>query len=452
MGNCLSNKVEPTSLSAKNDSAAKNGLTKEVGAVTQVAKAQNGIIQSTAAPTRPVNSCQTSSLIGAVKKNDIESIKQLVQNGADINARGSWENTPLIFACQYGNVDAARTLIDLGADTTALNEKGVTALLLCCLEGLEDIADACLANKSQTVDLEAARAYNSATDTNCMLTPLLAACLNGYGEIVRSLIAKGADVNRSVNTSTNGFNSAHNTLTPLMGAALADHSEVVQILLDNGASIDAVGSTEDCKQCSALLLACKKGHMGTATLLLAKQANTCVGDSTGNTPLHELSSRGEHKLASKFISAGANVNAPNKKGQTPLFVACSKAKPGQTRYEDTVSVLLASGADSTVQTSTSDGAEQIAIKRKCFNIVKLLQENTAAISAANPQSDASGPIECQPSVSVSETADRDQESTVMSSTGTFQIDQSAAGDDAELKSSLVREARRPSKLEPIENP
>ena len=127
---CLSNKIEPAAL--KSDPPLVVSTTSAVAAPSVVQKHGNTTSSANEIQTRQPRTRAgrpPTSLIGAVKRNDVESIKNFVRSGADVNARGSWETTPLIFACQYGHLEAAKALIELGADTSASNEKNVTALL-----------------------------------------------------------------------------------------------------------------------------------------------------------------------------------------------------------------------------------------------------------------------------------------------------------------------------------
>jgi len=57
------------------------------------------------------------------------------------------------------------------------------------------------------------------------------------------------------------------------------------------------------------------------------------------TPLHEAAMAGNDKICEIFLANGADVNAPDRAGETPLFYAA------KTRSRDVISVLLRFGAD-----------------------------------------------------------------------------------------------------------
>jgi len=59
-----------------------------------------------------------------------DELRKLIAKGQDVNARedGNW--TPLHFAANKNKVDTVRILLDAGAEVDAVNNKGETPLLL----------------------------------------------------------------------------------------------------------------------------------------------------------------------------------------------------------------------------------------------------------------------------------------------------------------------------------
>ena len=71
----------------------------------------------------PANSIWVSA-----KKGDIESIKQHIAFGTDLNSKGSnRDETALIIASCQGHYEVVKLLIDEGADLDIQNDEGVTA-------------------------------------------------------------------------------------------------------------------------------------------------------------------------------------------------------------------------------------------------------------------------------------------------------------------------------------
>lgn len=127
---------------------------------------------------------QKTALHIAAECGDVETIKILVQKGANVNIDSS-EGTPLHIAAGYGNTEAVRTLITNGASISVKDSAGMTALH------------------------HAAR--------------------HRYIEIMRILISSGADVNSKTNAGA----------TPLHIAAERKEIESVKLLLQNGADANA---------------------------------------------------------------------------------------------------------------------------------------------------------------------------------------------------------------------
>lgn len=76
-----------------------------------------------------------NSVLVAVVKNDIESIKAYYRNGGNINTKGSISDdpylqqvNPLMVAAFYGRPKALKELIQMGVELNHVNESGDTAL------------------------------------------------------------------------------------------------------------------------------------------------------------------------------------------------------------------------------------------------------------------------------------------------------------------------------------
>ena len=59
---------------------------------------------------------ETFELITAAKENDIDRLKTLIENGADVNAKDKQGNTALMFAKSRISIDSLKILIQSGAD------------------------------------------------------------------------------------------------------------------------------------------------------------------------------------------------------------------------------------------------------------------------------------------------------------------------------------------------
>jgi hypothetical protein len=90
-------------------------------------------------------------LLQAACKGQVESIRWLLDRGADINRidnGGKW--TPLMCAGYYGHAEAARLLLERGANRELKNSKGQTALA-CAREQNKSAAAAVLLNDAEEI-------------------------------------------------------------------------------------------------------------------------------------------------------------------------------------------------------------------------------------------------------------------------------------------------------------
>ncbi len=116
--------------------------------------------------------------------------------------------------------------------------------------------------------------------------------------------------------------------TLLHSAAMGGHLEAARLLVKRGIKLSAC----DMNAMTPLHYAVKDGRLKTALLLIAKGANPNAVSMSGDKPFHlvwmgayELDGKEKSaysmKLARALIKAGANVNAPDGLGSTPLHHA-----------------------------------------------------------------------------------------------------------------------------------
>ncbi len=156
-------------------------------------------------------------------------------------------------------------------------------------------------------------------------TPLIAAAFCGHTEVVRLLLARGADVH-AVNSQGR---------SALVQAADQGHAEIVLLLAHAGSTVDRPGLFGQ----NALHLAAWQGHRAVVQTLLACAARTDIRDDAGMTPLALACTEDVPEVATLLLDAGAPLEERSgSTDATPLILA---AIDGQTRV---ASVLLARGA------------------------------------------------------------------------------------------------------------
>eukprot|EP00698_Gefionella_okellyi_P005844 TRINITY_DN1527_c0_g1_i6.p1 TRINITY_DN1527_c0_g1~~TRINITY_DN1527_c0_g1_i6.p1 ORF type:complete len:1174 (-),score=199.90 TRINITY_DN1527_c0_g1_i6:216-3680(-) len=167
-------------------------------------------------------------------------------------------------------------------------------------------------------------------------TPLHSACF-GFGKIVRLLLESGALVDE---TNADGE-------TPLFKAILwrveAKARAIVELLLQYQCSVNIANNDG----VTPLMTAARRGHAGIFELLLKHGANPHGKDKAGNGVWHHAVSlrhfNESHavRLLDTIRKLGdVDINAVNRRGQTPLLVASSKIQ-----LEAVVTGLINCGAD-----------------------------------------------------------------------------------------------------------
>ena len=131
---------------------------------------------------------------------------------------------------------------------------------------------------------------------------------------------------------------------------------------------------------TVLQIAIKNNFTVIANILVKAGADGDVKDAIGLTPLLQAcgqKTRGYKELAMQLIHMGANLNARDSKGWTPLMLAISVGD------YDLVALLLEHGANPYAQTPKGDDALSLAKKFGYEELVALIAEKASQVSDTN---------------------------------------------------------------------
>ncbi|XP_026731769.1 ankyrin repeat domain-containing protein 17 isoform X4 [Trichoplusia ni] len=318
-------------------------------------------------------------LMEAASAGHVDIVRLLIAHHADVNAVSGSGNTPLMYACAGGHEECVRALLESGANVEDHNENGHTPLMEAASAGHVGVAKillehgaginthsnefkesaltlACYKGHLDMVRFLLAAGADREHKTDEMHTALMEASMDGHVEVARLLLDSGAQVNMPTDSFESPLTLAacggHVELamlllerganieevndegyTPLMEAAREGHEEMVALLLGQGASINA--QTEETQE-TALTLACCGGFLEVADFLIKAGADAELGAST---PLMEASQEGHLELVRYLLNAGADVNAQTQTGDTALTYACENG------HTDVADLLLRAGAE-----------------------------------------------------------------------------------------------------------
>ncbi len=169
-------------------------------------------------------------------------------------------DTPVADAARRGDVEAVRVLLQQGADVNGAHGDGMTALHWAAERGDREMADM----------LQHAGATVHAVTRIGQYTPLHVASTAGHAPLIELLIAAGADV--AAGTDPSG-------VTPLHLAAGSGSVEAVTTLLDHGANIDAL---ESAWGQTPLIFAAAGDRVDVIRVLLERDADPTITSKTLN--------------------------------------------------------------------------------------------------------------------------------------------------------------------------
>jgi ankyrin repeat protein len=160
-----------------------------------------------------------TALLAATQRNEVAVARFLIREGADVNAKDFIQDTPFLYAAAEGRVEILKMALAAGADVNDINRQGGTALIPSAHHG-----------HVEAVKLLLATAIDKDHVNNLGFTALLEAVILGdggpaHGEIVRLLVAAGANVNIA----------DRDGVTPLAHAKRRGYSAMVRILSEAGA-------------------------------------------------------------------------------------------------------------------------------------------------------------------------------------------------------------------------
>jgi ankyrin repeat protein len=257
------------------------------------------------------------------EEKEIRRIQTMIQNSPDLINSGGARGTPLGKAVNAGWLRVAAFLLEHGANVN-LKSDGAPPLVIAALSG----------NKAMTELLLDRGADVNATDGGGR-TALHTASVAGFLSVAEVLLRRHDDVNAR-DSERNGRN------TPLHLAAARGNNEIVRLLLANGAELDARKE----KGITPLMEAIFAHHEKTASILLDAKANANIVDETGRTALGYAVLERQPEIIQKLIQAKADPN----KGELdrPIFWAI--------KYADTnaANLLLQAGADPNLPGKNSD--------------------------------------------------------------------------------------------------
>ena len=295
-------------------------------------------------------SAADTSLLDALRQNDSTAVRTLLTSGADANTKDGTGASALMHAALYASKKEMQLLLDKGARVNAANSNGSTALMWA-------------AGDTAKVDLLLERGASVSAKTNDGTTALIAAANHGNVDVIRRLVARGANPRETTKIGIG-----------LQSVALLRTDDAVE------RTLSAAGLR--------LSLPVRRADTPLSNTLpnpsLVKQFLDLGADPKEAFPLvtRELpavmAAAYSNALASlRLLARAADLNIKDNYGDTPLMMAAGAAHPDPT----IVRFLLERGVDVQARDSAGRTALDWALLQGDTPVARLLRSAGATTGA-----------------------------------------------------------------------
>lgn len=301
-------------------------------------------------------------LIVAAGNSYLETVKKLIENGADVNKYDGKGWTPLMYAANNGDIEIAKILIENKANVNQKSFDSKTALLYAVnspiLESRIDMAKLLIESKAD-INLEDAEGFK----------PLSAAIKNKDAELTKFLTTNKADLN---------------IFMPTEGSSLIEYAinqndmDLLQLLVENGANINFPNINSDGTfGMTPLMLASRLGLDNIIRIFLSREAEINLTDFYGNTAVHYAAGNSQLAAVRLLLDKNPNLNIQNKDGNTALHLAVISGNI------DIVSEIVLKGADTRIRNNDRKYPIDIARENNNAGIFEVLRESEMNFNGFN---------------------------------------------------------------------
>ncbi|MGP6169688.1 ankyrin repeat domain-containing protein [Microbacterium sp. A196] len=334
------------------------------------------------------DSTEQSAYLIATSEGYLPLLDLTLQHGADVTSLDSWDGTGLIRAAERGHAGIVGRLIQAGIDVDHVNNLGWVALHEALVFAKADAADDYVdtvrvlvaggadvnipaerdgLTPAQLTDehglqpqgelLRAAASLNGVEQADAD-QQLLAAARDGDADAAALALRAGADLETRNDREQ----------TPLLLASTHDHVDVARLLVALGADPDALDHQHD----TPWLVTGVTGSVAMLEALLPANPDMSIPNRYGGLSPIPAGERGHADYIARVVTTGVDLNHVNNLGWTALLEAVVFGD-GSPRYVDLVTSLVEAGADVNIPDGNGTTALDHARAKGQTGVVRVLE-------------------------------------------------------------------------------
>ncbi|NWH57008.1 ASB3 protein, partial [Geococcyx californianus] len=223
----------------------------------------------------------------SARHGSLESLRVLLEAGADPNQVTTEETTALFLAIENGHADIVKFLIQHGA-----NVKGPHSW-----SGWNSLHEASFQGNTEIMKILLEKGASKECEDNFGITPLFVAAQYGKLESLRLLVSHGAEVNCQ----------AKDKATPLLIAAQEGHTECVELLLSKGADPNLYCNSDNWQL--PIHAAAQMGHKRILELLIPVTDRICDKGEGKVSPVYSAVYGGNKECLELLLKEGYSPDA-----------------------------------------------------------------------------------------------------------------------------------------------
>lgn len=353
------------------------------------------VFADTTASNQSTSSINLSNqLLEAIKSNNIKTVKSLIKQGASLDYQDKDGFTPLMRAAILNRSGIIVTLLNNKANPDMKNNEGKTALILAVEEGnlkaVKKLADTNMLKANFRIIKKVKKLIRNINESNLDIqdnkgyTAMMYAVEKERNDILKTLLAEGADVNKKNN----------NGKTALMIAVEKENMDCIKTLilkikrflqLIRGQSIknDKVArlqqdlntiadpNIQDDEGKTALMMAVEKGNLKIVKALMGFSFQQKVSSVFGGL------------FESNLLTIDAKVDIQDNKGWTALMFAVSQKRKDIVKLLLEKKFIVSKKKKTDIKNKEGQTALMLAVSKGDLEIVNFLIKKGADVNAVD---------------------------------------------------------------------